>query len=586
MCGIVEDSCLEPFKVYFCRAMNGESDSLAAASTQAFGEQVIDDLRALGVSHFVVSPGSRSTPLTLAIARLGDEFSTVVLDERSAAFHALGRIKATAEPVAVVCTSGSAGAQYYGAVLEAEASGLPLLLLTADRPPELQKIHAGQTIDQRGLFGRHVVYEAQLPLPEAGNAVVLRQTRELLRQGMAAALTEPGGAVHFNIPYREPFISKGTGPGLSSRAPVRLQRTSVKPTTFPAMELPERTLILAGPRAGLVKAAELEALAALSARTGWPLLADGVNPLRSCDTDLPYLISNYDSILRDENLRDALRPEAVILWGEPPTSKVLRQWLMPMGDRLRALYLGAETSRINPLLLLLEVLPNPQVALETLACGTSESGYGESWKKEAAATELKIAEQLAETAMPFEGPVIRRLGEILPEGSPVVFANSLSVRMAEWFLPRRRAGIMPFSQRGANGIDGTVSLARGIGNALARPVRLVAGDLALLHDSNGLLGMAGADLGLQVILFNNRGGGIFEYLPVAEHEAFERWFATPQEVDFESLARMHGGAYQKINDLNGLGAGLLDWKGKGLSILEIPLDREESRTFHQQVLNS
>ncbi|MEX0325501.1 MAG: 2-succinyl-5-enolpyruvyl-6-hydroxy-3-cyclohexene-1-carboxylic-acid synthase [Puniceicoccaceae bacterium] len=564
--------------------MPTEMESTAGRANRPYGELVISTLRILGAGHFVISPGSRSTPLALALAKLAPESITVGIDERSAAFYALGRIKATREPVVLVCTSGTAGAHYYPALIEARESGLPLVVLTADRPPELRHCHAGQTIDQLKLFGNYPVFQAELPLPEP-NALLFRQVRELCRRAMESAVGAPRGPVHLNCPFREPFLpSAGDEPYALDSAllqdlnPVR--RTHASPGQRP--NLPERTLILAGPRPWLDEASEWESLLDLSWQRGFPILVDAANPLRYHAGECPHLIIHYDRIVRDDAAWEELKPEAVILWGEPPTSKVLRQRLMDLD--IRGYIVGEGKRGINPLHGRIEWAGKNVAAFVERTRG-EKGHYGEPWATRDREMEEQLLKAMAAPHELFEGDIHRKLGEILPEAAPIIFSSSLAVRDAEWFMPRRKTALHPFSQRGANGIDGMLSLARGIADGMQQPAWLVTGDLAFLHDSNGLLGAGTADPGLFVILINNGGGGIFEFLPIASEEAvFEPFFATPQTVDFGQLITAHGGQHSVCRDINELESAVSDWDGTGLRVLEVIVERKASRDLHRAFL--
>lgn len=565
------------------KAMSGDLSTNAGSANLPFGGLVIGALTRLGVEHFVVSPGSRSTPLTLAVAALGEDKSTVILDERSAAFHALGRIKATRCPVALVCTSGSAGAHYFPAVIEAREAGLPLVVLTADRPPELRHCHHGQTIDQQKLFGTYPLFYAELPVPEMDSGL-LRAVRETCRRAIEAALGVPHGPVHLNCPFREPFLPRN---GVASQSGSNLL-DGLTPVTAPVavtnepVELPERTLILAGPRPWRDPPSEWQAILGLSERQGFPVLVDGSNPLRYQSPGAAHVIVHHDRIVREDAAWESLVPEAVVLWGEPPTSKVLRQRLS--GLDLPGFLTGSGKRRINPFHGRITWGGSSAEAFAARVKGGAGS-YGKSWTEADSRAGAHLQAALAEPHALFEGDIHRVLGGTLPPGTPVCLASSLAIRDAEWFMPRSESGLVPFSQRGANGIDGTLSLARGIAAGSGRPACLVTGDLAFLHDTNGLLGSASDENGLLVILLNNAGGGIFEFLPVArESHAFERFFGTPQTVDFKRLAEAHGARHQTAGTLEELQWAIETWDTRGVSVVEVPVDRKVSRDLHRRFL--
>lgn len=555
----------------------------AALANGPFGELVIQALHRMGVSHFVVSPGSRSTPLTLAIGDLPDETFTVMLDERSAAFNALGRIKATRQPVALVCTSGTAGAHYYPAVIEAREAGLPLVVLTADRPPELRNCHAGQTIDQQKLFGTYPVFQAELPMPEK-DFLLLRQARELCRTAVQSALGPMPGPVHLNCPFREPFLPKA---GSVNVEPVHEllkdlePATSVRAVAETNPELPNRTLILAGPRPWKDREEDVRAMLRLSRKTGFPILADGSNPLRyRARRDDPVIV-HYDRIVRKESFWEDLKPNAVIQWGEPPTSKVLREKLVELD--LPGYLIGSSKQGMNPLHARLQY--GGSVIDFVRKVDAVNSDFSMIWSAEDQLMESALQTMLKENHALFEGDIHRRLAEALPDKAAVMYGSSLAIRDAEWFMPRSRKGLLPFSQRGANGIDGTVSIARGVASGLGQPVWLVCGDLTFLHDANGLLGASKQQPGVFIVVVNNNGGGIFEFLPVAhQSDEFERMWATPQEVDIAQLVAAHGGRHVSCDGLDGLSDAVKNWDGAGVVVAEMNVDRKQSIALHRKLL--
>ncbi|MEX0323037.1 MAG: 2-succinyl-5-enolpyruvyl-6-hydroxy-3-cyclohexene-1-carboxylic-acid synthase [Puniceicoccaceae bacterium] len=555
----------------------------AAFANGPFGELVIQALHRMGVSHFVVSPGSRSTPLTLAIGDLPDETFTVMLDERSAAFHALGRIKATREPVALVCTSGTAGAHYYPAVIEAREAGLPLVVLTADRPPELRNCHAGQTIDQQKLFGTYPVFQAELPVPEK-DFHLLRQVRELCRSAVQSALGPMPGPVHLNCPFREPFLPKA---GSVNVEPVQELLSDLQPASSVRAvaeinpELPNRTLILAGPRPWKDREEDVRAMLRLSRKTGFPILADGSNPLRyRARRDDPVIV-HYDRIVRKKSFWEDLKPNAIIQWGEPPTSKVLREKLVELD--LPGYVIGSSKQGMNPLHARLQY--GGSVIDFVRKVDAVNSDFSMIWSAEDQLMESALQTLLKENHTLFEGDIHRRLAEVLPDKAAVMYGSSLAIRDAEWFMPRSRKGLLPFSQRGANGIDGTVSIARGVASGLGERVWLVCGDLTFLHDANGLLNASKQQPGVFIVVVNNNGGGIFEFLPVAhQSDEFERMWATPQEVDIAQLVAAHGGRHVGCDGPNGLADAVKNWDGSGVVVAEVNVDRKESIALHRKLL--
>jgi 2-succinyl-5-enolpyruvyl-6-hydroxy-3-cyclohexene-1-carboxylate synthase len=569
--------------------MDSSLRQAASQSNLAFGRLIIGALERLGVTHFHLSPGSRSTPLALALAELGGERFTVSLDERSAAFQALGRIKATRRPAAFICTSGTAGAHAYPAVIEASECGLPLLVLTADRPPELRHCHAGQTIDQTRIYGAYARYYAEMPLPET-DRLLARQVREICRVLVERAMGAPPGPVQVNCPFREPFFpDSGTPSPFDWESLIGELLSGLEPVVRPTMSLevtaslPERTIILAGPRPGMEPKSECDAIRRFAIRYRIPVLADGASPLRQVrDPDFPVII-HYDRMARDECIWKDLRPECVLLWGEPPTSKVLRQRLMETD--IRGYLAGSGNPVMNPVHGGITYAGESMAGLLDGLTAPGREAYLTAWAGRDRYFELFLREAMSTPHDLFEGDLHRDLLPRLPEGLPLVMASSMAVRDADWFLPKWGPDLLPFSQRGANGIDGTVSMARGIAAGTGKPAVLVIGDLAFLHDSNGLLGASGDRQGLLVLMVDNGGGGIFEFLPVAERSpAFRDLFLTPQEVDFRALVEAHGGRYTEVSSVDQALTVLDRWDRTGVTVVRIRIDRTASIRLHRRFL--
>ena len=287
-------------------------------------------------------------------------------------------------------------------------------------------------------------------------------------------------------------------------------------------------------------------------------------------------------MVRDDSFWEAMKPDAVILWGEPPTSKVLRQRLADLD--IRGYLVGNNKRGINPIHGRIEWAGKSVAAFVERTRG-GKGHYGEHWARMDRLVEESLSQAMQVPHDLFEGDIHRLLGRCLPADAPIIYASSLAIRDAEWFMPRRRSPLHPFSLRGANGIDGMLSLSRGIAAGMDCPAWSVMGDLAFLHDSNGLLGCGRDDPGLFVILLNNNGGGIFEFLPVAERaETFEKLFSTPQTVDFRQLVEAHGGTYSLGRTLDDVEAGMQNWDHKGLHVMEIRIDRKTSRRLHREFI--
>jgi len=557
-----------------------------------WGSVVAETLVRMGVTRAVVSPGSRSTPL--AFARHPAIDAVPVLDERSAGFLALGMAKRDLRPVALLCTSGTAGANYYPAVIEACESGVPLIVFTADRPPEMRGCASGQAIDQDRLYGAYVRLYHELAVPEA-SLPLLRYLRQTVAHGVERSLGPPAGPVHFNAPFRDPLApvdDGGTVEAFAASIPWEDFFGHLAPpapvsmvSEVPAFSHSVHGVIVAGPAATADPAAYSADVGEISRRLGWPVLADGLSPVRGRAALVPHLVTRYDAILRSPGAADSLRPEFILCLGEWPTGKVLRSWLeasrapillvTDRPDNRDALH-GSTRRVVSPLGALAAGLP----------IADAPNGYERLWAgMEARARAALDALLEAEEAL-VEPKAAWLMARHLPAGSSVFAANSMPVRDMEFVWPANDRGIQVFFNRGANGIDGTLSTALGAAHN-AGPVALLTGDLALLHDSNGLLLAPRFRGSLTIVLINNHGGGIFEHLPVAQFgQIFEEFFATPQEVDFAKLCSAHGVAHAHVEDWSHFEHLISSPAAPGIRVLELRTDRKRDAAWRKDAFAS
>lgn len=570
-----------------------DGHSLSNANS-LWGAFVAECLARLGVERVVISPGSRSTPLTFGCARHARLQVTPVLDERSAAFFALGLAQASRRPVALICTSGTAGAHYYPALIEARESGLPLLVLTADRPPELRHCRAGQTIDQQKLFGSYPSFYAELPLPEA-TPEALRNLRQTLQHAVERSRWPVPGPVHLNLPFRDPLVpGQPYSLNLSFAPEALLNDLRPLPATPKAalQAVPELGgvpgVIVAGPSKD-PPGEHVAAVAALAQALGWPVLADGLSPCRHAAEALPGLVSHYDLLLRSPRRAAQLAPEQVLQVGDLPTSKVLRAWLAGL-DRLTwvvstlAADFDAARARATHLRLSVAELAALAPSLPTLPEAVA---WQRQWTSAEAAMASRLDSRLAEAQGLFEGLVARHLVDWLPPGTPLFIASSMPVRDWEWFCPANDRRCPVFFNRGANGIDGTLSTALGVAEATGTPAALLTGDLALLHDTNGWLLGPRMQSALTVICLNNQGGGIFQHLPIASFDPpFEDYWATPQTVDFGKLAAAYEVEHHRIERLEDLALRLAEPVVPGLRLLEVICHRREDAAFRRELFSA
>jgi len=551
-----------------------------------------ETLARLGLRHAVISPGSRSAPLAFAFARHPRIEAIPVLDERSAGFFALGLARQHRRPAALVCTSGTAAANLLPAVIEAHESGVPLLVLTADRPPEMRACAAGQAIDQQKLYGERVNFYHELAVPEA-RLDLLRYVRQTVMHAYERTLAPGAGPVHLNAPFRDPLppVDDGSagklGPAFDEAAffaQVEPPAAAVEPCPPFGPPATARGVIVAGPAQPADPAAYGAAVARLSAQLGWPVLADGLSPLRHHASQNPLLVANANAVLRSPALAGRLRPEAAICLGEWPTSKQLRQWL-EAGD--------VPTWLVNPDAKNHDALHGRtrhlRCGVEALAAalpaGRRESrGYAQEWLRADQAAGAALDARLSTLDFPFEGEASRRLARCLPPDTPLFIASSMPVRDVDFFWPANDRHGRPYANRGANGIDGTLSTALGVAHG-NRPTVLLTGDLALLHDTNGFLIGPKFKGSLTVVLINNHGGGIFEMLPVAKFDPpFEEFFATPQVVDFGALCAAYGTAHVLVRDWQHFADLCSALPASGLRVLEVRTDRKRDAALRRELV--
>ncbi|MEI6460599.1 MAG: 2-succinyl-5-enolpyruvyl-6-hydroxy-3-cyclohexene-1-carboxylic-acid synthase [Verrucomicrobiota bacterium] len=549
-------------------------------------------LQRCGLTHVIISPGSRSTPLAHAFATTAGLNSIVALDERSAAFQALGLSKATGCPTALLCTSGTAAANYLPAVIEARLSGTPLIILTADRPPELRECHSGQTINQNGIYGSYPVWSAEVAVP-ANDLGLLRHWRQTLVNAWQCSQGPLAGPVHLNLPFRDPLAPTESEKGFKTPAGFDLEAFTklppnpiVRPTLTPAtvaslLPQTDRGVIVVGPHAFENRDESAAALRELSQLTGWPILSDGAGTLRGDLAGDASLVSGYDLILRDAKAARALRPQAAVFVGPLPTSKVLRAWLKD-GD-ITALQLGRVGENTDPTHSRWCRLDG-QLVPSGDKISTKASAYAKAWQTAQKAAAKKLT-RIVNVDWPFEGRVVSLLDEALGPDDRLFVGSSMPIRDVEWFYHPPGPGPEVLTNRGANGIDGTVSTALGASLDGKRTV-LLCGDLTFLHDSNALLSAYGHAGDLTILVINNEGGGIFNHLAVADDTAhFEKLWGTPQAADLGKLCAAHKVRHDLANDWNDLRRHL-EIRGKGVRVIEFRTDRETNAAWRQKSFRS
>jgi 2-succinyl-5-enolpyruvyl-6-hydroxy-3-cyclohexene-1-carboxylate synthase len=586
----------------------GFNAGVEANPAHLFAGALVDELARAGLEHVCICPGSRSTPLAIAAAQHPALRCWSQIDERSAAFFALGIAKATRTTSALICTSGTAAANFYPAVIEANYAHVPLVVLTADRPPELREWGAGQTIDQVRLYGSHVRWFAEAAVPVAGPQP-LRYARELGCRAVAEASGPPAGPVHLNLPFRDPLgpihvpadasvepastdVARSRG-----RSYTRVSRSAPPPESAEVERLVQvalrctRGVITCGPMD--VEGDLCDGLVELATRLGWPVLADPTSQLRSgAHTERAPILANSDLFLRDERLADALAPEVVLHFGGSPTSRSLRSWLErhrpeefilidPAASWSDPDHLASELLQVDPLALcdaLNRRISNP---------ARGRGDWLQAFLRAEHCTTGILEDLVAAEEEILEPRAIRELAAAIPDDAILYVSNSMPVRDLDSFLPISRRLLRILANRGANGIDGMIASGLGAAASQRQPVVLLTGDLAFLHDIGALLMARRHDVNLTIVVFDNDGGGIFSLLPVAEQidpEIFETHFRTPHGTDLEPVARAFGAAFARVTSWEHFRAAIKDGLGaSGVSVVELPIDRDRSVAHRREI---
>ncbi len=583
-----------------------------ANPTYVYVGAFVDELQRAGVRNVVVCPGSRSTPLAMAFAAQPGMRIWMQVDERSAAYFGLGMAKRLCQPVALLCTSGTAAANFMPAVVEAKLTHVPLLVLTADRPHELRDNGAPQSIDQNRLYGIYVKWFVEIALPEATN-VALRYIRTIAVRAAASVQANPAGPVHLNFPFREPLTPEPI-PG-QSLPPIE-QRDLVawqgRPDNAPFVEVREapldvpaattmgylmdmvrgarRGLIIVGPNDDLTL---VEPIVRLARRLGYPILADPLSQLRCGDHDQVMVLSSYDAFLRIDSFIESAQPELILRFGAMPTSKPLLLYLKryascPLvlidghGGWEEPTQLASELFHANPAALCQALLDQREEIQPSVS-----QAWLTTWQDADKLTRQTLQYAVQDFNELFEGRVFTELAGLLPDGATLYTGNSMPVRDLDTFFWCSEHRIRIMGNRGASGIDGVVSSALGAsaGAGPNEPTVLVLGDLSFFHDLNGLLAARLYQLDLIIVLINNDGGGIFSFLPQAAYpEHFEQLYGTPTGLDFRLAVQMYGGQFQREESWEqfrkavsqGLNTG-------GLHVIEIPTERTSNVKMHRQL---
>lgn len=553
-----------------------------------------------GVTDVCISPGSRSTPLTIALARQPDIQVWTLLDERSAGFFAYGLARTSGRTVVLVCTSGTAPANYMPAVVEAYQTRVPLLIVTADRPPELHGVGSNQTVDQEKLYGSFVKQYFSMPVPE-NTPVILQHARSLTHRAVSLSQSVPMGPVHINWPFREPLLPPLVREPLPERnSPLQVWNGSRQ---FSEQDLARAADFLSGYERGLIicgpqdRRELVEPLLQLAERLQFPVLADPLSQIRTAGLSSDLIIDNYDAILRipsDQSTMPSawewLKPQLIIRVGQTPTSKVLGQFLASLGQ-IQQLVIDDSEMWQDPFFTATTVWKSEPVhlfsRLSQLIARRTSSLYAKRWQDMTLTVQDVLTTQVPALPELFEGRVWQELAELLPEGSILYAGNSMPVRDMDTFFPTVKQPISVFANRGASGIDGIVSSALGASAAAKGPVVLVIGDLSFYHDLNGLLAAKLHQLGLIVVLIHNDGGGIFSFLPQASQTDVFPYFSTSHGLEFESVIQMYGGQYQHAQDWRQFRKAMTAaLRQQRLQVIELRTEREANVLLHQQIISA
>ena len=543
--------------------------------TQSFAATFVDELAAQGVEFACVSPGSRSAPIAMALQRHPRIKVLVHIDERCGSFFAVGLGKATGKPAVVLSTSGTAAAEFHAAVIEASYSRTPLIVLTADRPPELQGVGANQAIDQQHLYGTAPRWFFDPGVPaEIPNAARLR--RRLAARAIAEAAAGP---VHVNLPFREPLVGPPGQTPVAEGAPAQaatggrlLPSQAQVATLASALQRAQRPLVVAG------ELREGERLAPALHRLGLPVLAEPTSQLRRAETGAA--VESYEALLRAGwSLQHG--PDLVLRIGATPTSRVLNRWLAAAASP--TFLIDPDRSWRDQDHVATNLLAcDPQPLLEALPA-LDRSAWREQWVSAGKRASAAIAATLVTTPL-HEGHVVKALSRRLPDPGQVFIGSSMPIRAADSFWPLTRPQQRFYGNRGASGIDGLVS--SGLGVATGRdpsPTVLLLGDLSLYHDMNGLWALQRHGIRATLLICDNNGGGVFNFLPQAEHQdVFEEIFATPLGLDLSQVARLYGLVYSPVSDRSGLEPAIADAIAAPTpTMVVVRMKREDSVSGHR-----
>ena len=562
------------------------------ANAQAtFCATLVDEWIRDGVQHAYIAPGSRSTPMALALSARDEISVEVFIDERCAAFAALGVGKATGLPAVALCTSGTAATHFSAAVTEASLSGVPLIVCTADRPPELRDVGAAQTIDQTHLYGSAVRWFHD---PGVASYDAAHTWRALANHVVARTMSPVAGPVHLNLPFREPLLGEVVDMPPKRQHDASWSGFHAGRSQLSDWEIDDLAHRLAGRRgviiagdvgAGFDLATYTSAVSVLSSVLHWPILACPLSGVRGGSANI---VTHFDGIVRSQSALGALVPEVVLQLGKPPASKVLGQWVASTRAEVIAVH-GPGTYQDAQHLTYMHIEANVANTVDRLCSVVASVSdtrdqdislrWNSMWSNAQAAATQGIEKVLSEVGEVSDPAIARMFGETFSVG---VVSSSMPIRDVEWFSEGKENGVL-FSNRGANGIDGVISTAIGIAQSLRTSVGVYLGDLAFLHDGTALIGLKNRNLNLRIVVVDNSGGGIFSFLPQATQvnkDVFENLYGTPHGADIALLARAHGIEVLEPKSLGELSAAM---QGSGTAVILLKTNRVSNVSIHEQL---
>ena len=551
----------------------------------------IDELSHQGVRDIVISPGSRSTPLAMLTVENKEIRDWVLVDERSASYFALGLAKQTNRPVALICTSGTAAANYYPAVIEAYHGRVPLLVLTADRPHELRDVGAPQAMNQLNLYGDFVKRFYEMSLPEATDSM-LNYVRNRAQRAVFYAQEGNPGPVQLNFPIREPLTPNLKLPDLFGKPDMRQQEVAIGKQVLAseeidsfvrALESKQQPIIVCGPQTDKHVS---ELIISLSEKLNIPIIADPLSQIRSTTQVQRNIIDSSDAILKSQAVRENLTPDIIIRFGAMPISKSYLFYLKE-NEHVPHYVIEADndvresTNQQAKYLMTDEALFIQSILEKDFK--VKASSWTDKWIRFNDLAHEELAKENSELLT--EGSTIKTLINQLPNQSELFIANSMAVRDLDTYYQTSEKEVYIYGNRGVSGIDGVVSTVLGIAAASTQPVTLVIGDLSFYHDLNGLLAAKHYEIDITILLINNDGGGIFSFLPQAEEGAhFEKLFGTSLGIDFSHSVFMYGGEYTLIKDWNHLSDSLSkSYSTPGLKVIEVQTNRDENVKAHHEL---